>query len=187
MINISSKYTGQPWVRRWRLRTQTFLWQTLRSSSSPPKRTLKPEIWWRFLDAIIALWIHGRAALEAFITALDSFHDTIKFTYDISQVEVTYLDTRTYIKDSRLETDLYIKPTDKHQYLHIGSCHPKHTKSTIPYGQALRLRICSEETNFDKHTGALGQHFQQRGHKSEEVQSAVKRAKAVERQDALQL
>ena len=87
-----------------------------------------------------------------------------------------------------METDLYIKPTDKYQYLHIGSCHPKHTKSAIPYGQALRLRrMCSEETNFDKHTEALVQHFQQRDYKSEEVQSAVERAKAVERQDALQL
>ena len=146
-------------------------------------QTLKPEIWWRFLDDIISLWIHGRAALEAFITALNSFHDTMKFTWDISEVEVTYLDTRTYIEDSRLETDLYIKTRDKHQYLHIGSCHQKHTKSAIPYGQALRLqRICFEETNFDKHTEALVQHFQQRGYKSEEVRSAVERAKAVEQQ-----
>ena len=118
-----------------------------------------------------------------FITALNSSHDTIKFTYDISEVEVTYLDTGTYTEDSRLETDLYIKTTDKHQYLHIGSCHPKHTKSAIPFGQARRLRrICSEETNFDKNTEALVQHFQQRGYKSEEVQSAVERAKAVEQQ-----
>ena len=64
---------------------------------------LKPEIWWRFLNDTISLWIHGRAALKAFIIALNSFHDTIKFTYDISEVEVTYLDTRTYIKDSRLK------------------------------------------------------------------------------------
>ena len=32
------------------------------------------------------------------------------------------------------------KPTDKHQYLVISSCHPHHTKRSIHYSLALRLR-----------------------------------------------
>ena len=43
-----------------------------------------------------------------------------------------------------ITTDLYVKPTNMHQYLLATSCHPNHTKRSIPYSQALRiLRICS--------------------------------------------
>ena len=46
-----------------------------------------------------------------------------------------------------LSTDLFCKPTDTHQYLHKSSCHPRHTKKAIPYGQALRFRrIYSDES-----------------------------------------
>ena len=45
-----------------------------------------------------------------------------------------------------MSTDIYNKPTDKHQYLSPQSCHPKHCTKSIPYSQALRIkRICSNE------------------------------------------
>ena len=44
-----------------------------------------------------------------------------------------------------LETDVFIKPTDSHQYLHSSSCHPGACKRSIPFAQAMRLRrICSK-------------------------------------------
>ena len=52
--------------------------------------------------------------------------------------------------NGRLETDLYVKPTDKHQYLLKSSCHPSHTKQCIPFSMALRLRrICSTDEFFN--------------------------------------
>ena len=39
------------------------------------------------------------------------------------------------LKNERVETDLHVKPTSKHQYLHTKSCHPKHCKTAIPLGQ----------------------------------------------------
>ena len=38
-----------------------------------------------------------------------------------------------------IETDLFVKPTDSHQYFQSSSCHPFHCKKGIPYSQALRL------------------------------------------------
>ena len=53
-------------------------------------------------------------------------------------------------------TDLHVKPTDKHQYLRMDSCHLYHSKTSIPYSQALRLRrICSEEEHLLKWTREL--------------------------------
>ena len=52
-------------------------------------------------------------------------------------------------EDNKIRTDLFVKKTDTHQYLHFSSCHTYHTKSGIPYGQALRLRrIVSNDNNF---------------------------------------
>ena len=55
-----------------------------------------------------------------------------------------------------IETDLFVKPTDSHQYLQSSSCHPFHCKKGIPYSQALKLnRICSETKSFDKRCNDL--------------------------------
>ena len=62
--------------------------------------------------------------------------------------------------DGQIETDLHIKPTDKHQYLCMDSCHSKHCITAIPYSQALRLQqIGSEDENFLKWTDDLEKIF----------------------------
>ena len=53
-------------------------------------------------------------------------------------------------------TDLYMKPTDTHRYLHASSCHVSHCKKSIPFSEALRLnRICSENSFFDRRCDEL--------------------------------
>ena len=53
-------------------------------------------------------------------------------------------------------TDLFIKPTDTHQFLDLGSSNCYHCKKGIPYSQALRLnRICSCNKSFDKRSNDL--------------------------------
>ena len=59
-----------------------------------------------------------------------------------------------------LHTDLYIKPTDGHQYRHYQSSHPLHIKNSIPYSQALRVsRICSSEKDFKTHISHMKEWF----------------------------
>eukprot|EP00061_Rhincodon_typus_P007778 g29804.t1 len=54
--------------------------------------------------------------------------------------------------DGHLCTSLYCKPMDNLMMLHSSSFHPKHIKTAIPYGQALRIyRICSDEEEQDGH------------------------------------
>ena len=69
--------------------------------------------------------------LNEFIGELNSYHTTIKFTANWSTEEVTFLDTHVYIENGKVETDLHVKPTSRHQYLHPKSCHPKHCKTAI--------------------------------------------------------
>ena len=94
---------------------------------------IEPRVWWRFVDDIFAIWTHGEQALCRFIESLNRYHPTIKFNAAWSAEQVMFLDTTVYLKDGQIGTDLYTKPTDKHQYLHVDSCHPFHCKASIPY------------------------------------------------------
>ena len=53
------------------------------------------------------------------------------------------------LHNGTIQTDLYTKQTDKHQHLLSSSCHPQHTKTSIPFSLALRIRrICSTNPTF---------------------------------------
>ena len=119
---------------------------------------------------------------------MNNHHDTIKFTATWSTEEVVFLDTRVYLKNQHIETDLYVKPTDNHQYLHMNSCHPRHCKSAIPFRQALRLRrICSEKENLQRRTEELEGYLANRGHPKEHLKAEIDRAVAIPREECLQL
>ena len=69
---------------------------------------------------------------KRFIGHLNTVHPTIKFTSDISETEISYLDLTIYIEQSKLYTRLYTKPTDRHMYLNYFSEHPMSLKKSIP-------------------------------------------------------
>ena len=114
------------------------------------------DLWRRFIDDIFILWTHGKENLELFITWLNEQHSTIKFTANYGTKNIPYLDVALNIVDGRIETDLYRKPTDCNTILPFNSCHPRHCKRGIPYGQTLRLRrICSRDSDFLKRSNEL--------------------------------
>ena len=84
------------------------------------------------------------------INEINSFHPTIKFTADWSKEKVNFLDVEVTLNNGVLSTDLFVKPTDTHQFLDPTSCHHYHCKKATPYSQTLKLKICSDNSNFDK-------------------------------------
>ena len=46
---------------------------------------------------------------------------------------IPFLDTQCTIKQGRIVTDLYRKPTDRNQYLLTSSCSPATVTENIPY------------------------------------------------------
>ena len=102
---------------------------------------------------------------------------TIKFTTNWSVGVVGFLDTWVYIRDWWIETDLYVKPTDTHQFLHIDSCHPAHCKTAIPYKQVLHLRrICSGEEHLWRRSTDLKNYLPKRGYNEQNLHSEIQRA-----------
>ena len=76
-----------------------------------------------------------------------------------------------------MSSDLYVKPTDTHQYLHANSSHPGHTKRSIAYSQARRITtICSDTETAKPHLENLVQSLTARGHSEQKVRSQVNKA-----------
>ena len=142
----------------------------------------RPWIWWRYIDDIFFIWTSDEESLTRFIDHMNSFHRTIKFTSEYSTTETHFLDVVIRKEENGLTTDLFVKPTDKHQYLHSTSCHPRHCKTSIAYSQALRLRrICSNDSDFLRHSQVLKTHLVSRGHSSRAVHQAIKKVKSMPR------
>ena len=145
-----------------------------------------PTYWFRFIDDVKMLWEHGNCNLDTFLSFCNNFHPSIKFTSESSPSEIPFLDTLTKIVDGRIVTDLFVKPTDKHQYLLPSSCHPPHVAKNIPFGQALRYkRICSTDETFNHRARTLVQNFTDRGYDKSDVLDKVDKVRVLERSETL--
>ena len=147
---------------------------------------VKPHTWWRYIDDIFIIWTEGEKKLKEFIEYLNNAHHTIKFTSKWSREEIEFLDVTVINESGVLETDLFVKPTDSHQYLHHASCHPNACKNGIPFAQALRLRrICSKPCFFEKRANDLCVYLTERGYKRNFVESQIERARRMSREESL--
>ena len=148
---------------------------------------LQPKIWLRYIDDIFCIWQHGETELKKFTNHLNGVHGTIKFTVETSNTSINFLDTTVMIRDQELETTLYVKPTDRNNYLPFDSAHPYHCKKGLPYGQFLRIRsICSTEKDFIHHCVKKAAQLRQKGYPIALRNSAFERARANKRTDLLQ-
>ena len=83
-------------------------------------------------------------------------------------------------------TDLFVKPSDTHQFL-PSSSHPYHCKKGIPYSQALTLnRICSESESFDKRCNDLEGWLMEREYNGKMIRKQILRAREHSRKDLLE-
>ena len=58
--------------------------------------TKKPLVWKRYIDDVFSLWDTSKEEVNTFIEQANSYHRTIKFTAEISDKEITFLNTRIY-------------------------------------------------------------------------------------------
>jgi len=143
---------------------------------------LQPLLYLRYIDDIFMLWQHGLDELCVFTEYLNTRVNTIKFTKEYSPTEVSFLDVMVKIIDGKLETDLYSKPTDSHDYLLYSSAHPQRCKDSIPYSQFLRIRrLCSRIMDFETHVFLLSEHFLRRQYPEDLILDAAVLARRLDR------
>ena len=116
----------------------------------------KPLIWFQYIDDVFFIWTHCQEKLRLFLEDLNTCHPNIKFTHKTNKEDIAFLDLKVKLLDSKISTYLFVKSTDRHQFLHYTSSHPEHTKRSIVFSQALRVsRMCSYEFDFVRHLGNM--------------------------------
>ena len=68
----------------------------------------------------------NRKDIDLFIEQANTFHPTIKFTTEISEKQITFLDMVVYkgerfLKEAILDVKTHYKPTETFQYTHYSS------------------------------------------------------------------
>ena len=109
--------------------------------------------------------LHARGmSSKIFVDFVSNFHPALQFSSTITETELPFLDINLRISEDRIQTSIFYKETDTHNYLHFSSFHPDHCKRAIPYSQFLRLRrLCSDDDDFLVRSRELMTFFTQRG------------------------
>ena len=75
-------------------------------------------------------------------------------------------------------TDLHVKPTERHQYLHFSSAHPNYTKRSVAFSQSLRIsRLRSKESDFERNKENMKLWFVKREHPEKPIDSEITKVK----------
>ena len=147
----------------------------------------KPELHRRYIDDCVGATSSTREEFNQFITAVNSFHPALKYTLEISDISLAFLDIKLSIEDNGLCTSVHYKPTVSHSYLLCLSSHPSHVKNPIPYSHFLSLRrLCPEDSDFSSKSEEMCHFFDKRGYPASVVQAGHHRAQQIDRQSALQ-
>ena len=87
----------------------------------------------------------------------------IELTFKVTEFNeyIEFLDVQyKFDIQGNVTTDIFIKPTDAHQYLNYSSHHPRHTFRSIVYSQGLRYRrIISDDATLAVRLDCLAEHF----------------------------
>jgi len=133
------------------------------------KRKIKPLVWKRYIDDVFCLWDTNEDNIKEFVTSTNHYHDTIKFTAEISDSEIAFLDTKVYKgerfnRDSTLNVQTHYKQTETFQYTNFYSCHSPGLKKGFIKGEALcLLRANSSHLTFNKNMQSFKTRQKNRG------------------------
>ena len=98
------------------------------------------------------IWTHGGQELERIWKNLSNFTPNLSFTHEANKNCIPISDLKVTVVDGKLESELYMKSSDRHKYLYYLPSHPEHSKRSIVCSQTFRVnKLCSLEKDFNYH------------------------------------
>ena len=154
---------------------------------------IKPRVWKRYIDDVFSLWDASKQDIDLFIEQANTFHSTIKFTAEISEKEITFLDTVVYKGErfqnkSILDVKTHYKPTETFQYTHYSSCHPPGVKRGFIKGdgyQTSKNKLLGK--NFQEAMCNFKTRLEARGYPKSLIEKTLSEVSFAERQTALKI
>ena len=144
-------------------------------------------LWKRYIDDILMLFKGSEDQCQELVTWLNSLMPgIIKFKFEYSNTSIEFLDLTIRIENGRLETDLFVKPTNLQLFLDYFSNHPQHCKEGIVYSQALRvIERCSRPEDMNKNLNILKEKLLQRNFPNILIDKKFEQAKSMDRKQIL--
>ena len=152
----------------------------------------QPQLIKRYIDDIFLIWTHGHEELKHFLTDLNQFHPSIRFTYHISDKSVDFLDLTIFKGiefeySNILDLKTYQKPLNLYQYLHYSSNHPKSVYKGLIRGECIRyLRTNTIQSNFNAMISIFKMRLLQRGYPKKLVDKYTSTVQFSQRQKHIQ-
>ena len=144
-------------------------------------------LWKRFIDDVLMLFEGSKEECEKLVDRLNSLRPgVVKFKFEYSTEMVEFLDLKIFFENERLETDLYIKPSNLQLYLYFLSNHPEPCKQGVVYGQALRIiERCSKIEDRDHHLENLKTKLLDRNYPDKLIKEKFAQAKKKTRKEII--
>ena len=129
--------------------------------------------------------------IKSFFEIGNSIHKLLKFTFNISQHEMTFLDTTAYKGERFNESNIldfksYIKPTNSFQYLHRESSHPTSVFKGFIKGECIRhLRNTSSSDILQRELHNFNDRLIERGYSEADTTPIIQTTLRTKRSDVL--
>ena len=141
----------------------------------------------RFLDDTFLKWRCSLGDPHDLLRDLNNLDPKIHFTMEMGK-SLPFLDISFHLTERNdLETDIYYKKTDSHNYVQFFSFHPHKTLTNVPY--TLARKICTVVSNpetRDYRLRELQGYLKKKQYPSTVSLNGIERAKAVDRDSLLQ-
>ena len=125
----------------------------------------QPKLYRRYIDDCVGATSSTREELEHFINSVNLFHPALKYTWQISETSIAFLEINVSIHNNGLSASVYT--TNLQAPLAICCTrllHPNHVKNSISFSQFLKLRrLCSDELDYSNKSEEMLQFFKNRG------------------------
>ena len=106
------------------------------------------ELFKRYMDDGFLLW-HSTLDLNVLKNVLNNLHPTMKFTVEPTKFDnfsktlvINFLNITVLLyENGYVETDIFYRESNTHDYLNYDSHHPNHIKNNIPFNLAKLILV----------------------------------------------
>ena len=146
------------------------------------------EDWSRFIDDVLCLFRGNIQMAEWFFDKLNSLYPKVQFKWEFSKESAIFLDIEIILnrESKKLETKIYVTPSNKQLFLSYRSNHPPHVFKSLIYSEALRaVLICSRKEWAVGYLIQLREKFVSQEYAEHLIKEQFMKALEVDRKDLL--